>query len=484
MMQGLIEAVHRLHKHIEQEHRILLYGDYDVDGLCSLLCYKGLFNIINYKNYSCVEYSLRTHGIDKKIISDVLSNNAKLTLISDTGSSDEDEIKTLSKLSDVIIADHHEMKYDIQVFGAQVTVVNPTALDKYQYLSGACVVYEICMKYLEIYKQSDFILGRKYLTFYAFSALYADSIYGDNSYSKTLHQLAEDCMLPSEFSHLQYFNISKRFSLFSFSPPINACFRNKMFYILNSLFLKNVRLTSIDRNNLLNEMNSIRDEARIITQRICESIKVISIGHFVLVDLSGFLNQGIANNRIWDNKGLIANKIADKYKSCCICIISMGHYYALSCRDYYNRDIYKLFSTVYNVGGHKSAFGGELTFQEVLTLQDTLRLFSKLLPDPTPQIIIDYSDVIYEDIANIARQNEFRHPKDIILIRLPLKDLELNWTPDFFSEKFQQYSINVPNKVYLKKEAFLTNKQTGLVHFFYSGTLKGQFVEEQATLPK
>lgn len=478
MFTGIISAIDKIKRAVDNKDHITVYGDYDADGLCSVLCFKDFFGLIGYTNFTCVEYTHRIHLVDPKVMSYVIDNSSKLCLICDTGSSDLNEITNISKLADVIIADHHLCNFDPKLLNSKIAYVNPTVLDNFYHLSGACVVYEICMAYINKFNKDMFIMADKYLVFYAYSALYSDSIYDDNSYTKIMRTKALRCIVPSCMSHLKYFNISKRFSLYSFAPPINACFRNNKLHILNKLYLNNSKLLSVDKQKLLSEMSEIQMYSREAVNIISTNCTKQVIGNFVLVDLSGLLNQSIPNAIIWDNKGLIANKIAADYKSCCICVVSKGSSYAVSIRDYYNRDILKLFSSLYNVGGHKSAFGGTLSLSEIIKLKDNLEFYSNTLNSPSPLTILEYNKLSSRDIQGIADKNEYLHPKDLILVRLNVVNLPLEYTPDSFSDRYEQYKLVLSTGIiiYIKLEDFGRNKSHVLIHFFNSTKLKGEMV--------
>lgn len=109
LMQDMDKAVARLNKAMVAKERIMVYGDYDVDGTTAVaLVYKYLLNF-----YSNIEYYIPTrydegYGISKRSIDYAAEQEVKLIIILDCGIKAIDEIKYAKTLGiDFIICDHH-----------------------------------------------------------------------------------------------------------------------------------------------------------------------------------------------------------------------------------------------------------------------------------------------------------------------------------------------------------------------------------------
>jgi hypothetical protein len=240
--------------------------------------------------------------------------------------------------------------------------------------------------------------------------------------------------------------------------------------------------TNLDRSTLIDRAEDVRTNSRNIINSISESIKPVFVGEFALVDLSGFLNKAVDNHFIWCNKGVIASRIASQYQKCCISIVSQGSYYILSCRDYYDRDVYRILSTLYNVGGHRSAFGGTLTIQEVLHLREQLEYLSCMMAKPNDITVLDYADLTNSDIINIAGENEYLHDRDIPLVRIPVESLGSQWTPPSFSERYEQFLLDVNGTVYIKKEPFANGCKFVYISFYVTNKLNGFLINYRGDL--
>ena len=109
LMPGMDKAVARLNKALGTKERIMVYGDYDVDGTTAVaLVYKYLQNF-----YSNVEYYIPSrddegYGISKHSIDYAASQGVQLVIILDCGIKAIEEIKYARTLGiDFIICDHH-----------------------------------------------------------------------------------------------------------------------------------------------------------------------------------------------------------------------------------------------------------------------------------------------------------------------------------------------------------------------------------------
>ena len=109
LMPDMDKAVNRLNKAMGLKEKILVYGDYDVDGTTAVaLVYKYLQNF-----YSNIDYYIPTrydegYGISKRSIDEAVENGVKLVIILDCGIKAIEEIKyAKEKGIDFIICDHH-----------------------------------------------------------------------------------------------------------------------------------------------------------------------------------------------------------------------------------------------------------------------------------------------------------------------------------------------------------------------------------------
>ena len=128
LMPDMYKAVNRLNKAMGAKERIMIYGDYDVDGTTAVaLVYKYLQNY-----YSNIEYYIPTryeegYGISRKSIDYAAENDVKLVIVLDCGIKANEEIAyAKEKGIDFIICDHHVPDEELP---PAVAILNPKMPD-------------------------------------------------------------------------------------------------------------------------------------------------------------------------------------------------------------------------------------------------------------------------------------------------------------------------------------------------------------------
>jgi single-stranded-DNA-specific exonuclease len=139
-------AVARIFQAIDQRERIVLFGDYDVDGVTSLALLAGMLRA--YGSAPELFLPLRMeegYGLSRESVDRCLASYSPQLLIAvDCGTSSAAEIDRLRNAGvDVIVLDHHEPKTTLPKC---VAVVNPK-IDRncpFHYLCSAGVVFKVC----------------------------------------------------------------------------------------------------------------------------------------------------------------------------------------------------------------------------------------------------------------------------------------------------------------------------------------------------
>ena len=145
MMSGMDRAVNRLNRAMGGKEKIMIYGDYDVDGTTAVaLVYKYLRNY-----YSNIEYYIPTrtedgYGISRATIDMAAENGVTLFIILDCGIKATDEVAYARTLGiDFIICDHHVAD---EVLPPAAAILNPKLEDSTYpcpHLSGCGVGYKL-----------------------------------------------------------------------------------------------------------------------------------------------------------------------------------------------------------------------------------------------------------------------------------------------------------------------------------------------------
>ena len=162
LMKNMDVAVERLSQAIMNNEKILVYGDYDVDGTTAVaLLYSFLSEIIGaeYKNF--IEYYIpdrytEGYGISDKGIEYCHQNNFKLLISLDCGIKANDKVDFANSLGiDVIICDHH---LEGETLPNAVAILDPKCSQcayPYKELSGCGVGFKLIQAYCQKFDLPD-----------------------------------------------------------------------------------------------------------------------------------------------------------------------------------------------------------------------------------------------------------------------------------------------------------------------------------------
>lgn len=151
LMQDMAEATDRLGKAIQQKEKILLYGDYDVDGVTSIaLMYSFLEPLGATLDYYIPDRYKEGYGLSMEGIEYAKENEVALIIAMDCGITARDEAKRASGYGiDLIICDHH---LPGQLLPDAVAILDPKRSDcnyPYKELSGCGVAFKLAQAYTQ-----------------------------------------------------------------------------------------------------------------------------------------------------------------------------------------------------------------------------------------------------------------------------------------------------------------------------------------------
>ena len=153
LMPDMGKAVERLNRAMGAKEKIMVYGDYDVDGTTAVaLVYKYLSNF-----YSNIDYFIPTryeegYGISSEIIDDFAGQGVKLVIILDCGIKANEEIAHAREHGiDFIICDHHVPDEELPQAVAILNPKMPGSTYPCPHLSGCGVGF----KFMQAFAQSN-----------------------------------------------------------------------------------------------------------------------------------------------------------------------------------------------------------------------------------------------------------------------------------------------------------------------------------------
>jgi len=163
LLPNMRAAVDRILRAISEQERIVLYGDYDVDGVTSLallnemLVAYGATPSLFLPSRMEEGYGLSAEGIERCW----QAHNPQLFIAVDCGTSSCTEIAEVrARGADVIVLDHHEPKTALPDC---VALVNPkvSGASAFGYLCSVGIVFKLCHALLKTRPLPDFDLRRR-----------------------------------------------------------------------------------------------------------------------------------------------------------------------------------------------------------------------------------------------------------------------------------------------------------------------------------
>ena len=163
------KTVERLSKAIDNQEKIVIYGDFDADGVTSTsLLYRTLTHLGANVNYFIPDREKEGHGFDTKALVKLMTALKPKVIISvDCGISDAEAVNFINSFKiDVIITDHHEAPEELPKAYAIINPKAPYALDEklsakdilsLTSLAGVGVAFKVATALLQHYEKTDFI---------------------------------------------------------------------------------------------------------------------------------------------------------------------------------------------------------------------------------------------------------------------------------------------------------------------------------------
>ena len=162
------KAVERIVKAIDNKENILIYGDFDADGVTSTSLLLKTFKFLNAEvDYYIPNREAEGHGLNSKALIQLMSKkNPKLIITVDNGISNVEEVRFINSFGrDIIITDHHEAPDELPDAYA---IINPKAMnaldeklttvqiDYLTSLAGVGVAFKLAQAVLEHYNKIEF----------------------------------------------------------------------------------------------------------------------------------------------------------------------------------------------------------------------------------------------------------------------------------------------------------------------------------------
>lgn len=400
LMKGMREAVERINSAIENKEKIVIYGDYDADGICANAILSLYFSSRGIDVYSHTpnrfgeDYGLNIETLDG-IIESVMPD---LIITCDCGISCAEEVEYIQDLGvDVIVTDHHEVGNILP----DCTIINPKQTDclyPYKYLCGAGVALKL------VQALSGYECMEKYLDLCAVATI-ADLVPLTDE-NRLIVQLglkkipeSHNIGLQALFDSQDISNPTSSDIAFKISPRINAAGRMGDAYRAFEL------LTSHNRKRVLEIIEEINAENE-RRKQLCSEMYEEAVGDLVFEDIVN--NKAIIlSHPTWEKgiTGIVAAKLCGDFHRPTIIMVKSGDSYKGTCRSVDGINIYDVLSECAHLlnefGGHSQAAGFSIDGNNIpefkRLVNDIIRNYddSLFLPKVEYDIDISESDVDY-----------------------------------------------------------------------------------------
>lgn len=145
VMKDMEKAVKRISRALDDGEKIVIYGDYDVDGITSTsLVYSVLRDLGGQPEFYIPQRQSEGYGLNTEAVASLQQQGVQVLITVDCGISSHAIIEQFRDAMDIIVTDHHEPPQDIP---RALAVLNPKQADcpyPFKDLAGAGVAYTLC----------------------------------------------------------------------------------------------------------------------------------------------------------------------------------------------------------------------------------------------------------------------------------------------------------------------------------------------------
>jgi single-stranded-DNA-specific exonuclease len=127
LLRNMEKAIARIVKALTGKQKIIIYGDYDVDGITSsALLYKVLKELGGIVEYYIPERQSEGYGLNSAALTMLVASGTELLITVDCGISAVMEVNAIANQLDIIITDHHQPP---EVLPLAYAIINPKQKD-------------------------------------------------------------------------------------------------------------------------------------------------------------------------------------------------------------------------------------------------------------------------------------------------------------------------------------------------------------------
>lgn len=399
-------ATNLILKHLENNSRILIYGDYDADGITSTTI---LYQALKKKSES-IQFFIpnrieQGYGLDYNFLENEVVGNFDLVITVDNGVSAIKEVELLKKNDiDVIIVDHHEFTEELP----DAIIIHPNhPKGDYpcKYLAGVGITYKLIealeldeeeyMQLVMIGTVADMVPmfdENKYFTINGLKSMNNNMNTGIKALLKEAGRLQE---------------VDEETVGFTIAPRLNATGRIDEASLAVYLLLNEI---SEEASELAADIEMLNDARKdMVDETYIEAEQLVNSDNKIQVLYSENWHPGIL--------GIVASRIVENYGVPAILLTRDQDVYTGSARSINTIELLKILrelNTEHNANGHNQAFGIKVDESlvedfkvELTTLMN--QSYSKLKPTKDIDFKITNPNITIKDLEELNELRPFGH---------------------------------------------------------------------------
>jgi single-stranded-DNA-specific exonuclease len=439
LMRGMAEATDRLIRGIRGHESIVIYGDYDVDGITATAVLSWFFRDIGVPVPYYLPHRMREgYGLNAEAVRKLADQGTRILITVDCGITGHEEVQLARRLGmDVIVTDHHQVPPTLPDAVAVLNPHQPKCAYPAKELSGVGVAFKLIMALRSRLRQESRWAGklpnlRQHLDLVALGTI-ADiaPLLGENrilvkhGLLELTHSQKVGVQTLKRVARIAAQDIGPRHVGFTLAPRLNAAGRLAAAKAGVELLLSD---DAVHAEKLAHYLDSVNRERQTVQAQIYAEAKAAIEAdggvddHWAIVLASEGWHPGVV--------GIVASKLVEEYGRPTVLIGLEGETGKGSGRSISAFHLYHALVACQELlagfGGHEHAAGIRLHREQVLPFREALNRVARAQlseTDCAPLLAID-AEVRLEEIDDpllefIARLEPFgeSNPQPVLLAR-------------------------------------------------------------------
>ncbi|MDT8336496.1 MAG: single-stranded-DNA-specific exonuclease RecJ [Candidatus Izemoplasmatales bacterium] len=381
LLENMEKAVNRIKLAIESKEKIIIFGDYDCDGISSIaLLYRTLTQMGAMVDYDLPDRFNEGYGLNERAATEIIKAGVKLLITVDNGITCNNEVEILKKAGiDTIITDHHEPS---EMIPNAFAIIHPKLSPKYPFteISGVMVAYKLAsvLKNDDLDDLLDLVMVGTIADLMPLEDENQAMVNLGIERIKNTKNIGLRKLL--EFSNLDIINVTA--IAFKIAPKINSSGRlNKAKEAIQLLITSDIK----EANKLILDIEKNHDLRKKLTEDaflVCEEL--VNPEDSVIVVASEKLHEGVI--------GICAQRLVEKYqKSTIVITINEDNLGKGSARSFGDTNILEMLNQMSEFleryGGHSQAAGLQINLNNLEKFKQGLN--SLKIKETNPILKID-----------------------------------------------------------------------------------------------